>query len=122
MKTGHPAKTIKVANILTPTKLVLNAGSANGIEWWDRFLIYQYGPMVEDPDTGEQLELVVVRKGTGKVVSLQDKICTIESDSYVPSSTFGGLAALSFADPNPKLMPFEDPERGDLAFFLKPGS
>jgi hypothetical protein len=118
MKPEFPTKALSVAEVLTPTRLVLNGGTSDGVEWGDRFLIYSYGPMIKDPVTNEDLEQVLLRRGTGKVIWVQDKICTLESDQTVPSANPFAVALGNV--PGPKLVPFDEPERGDLAHFIKP--
>lgn len=43
-------------------------------------MIYAIGDMITDPDSGEELERLEIVKGIGRVVHLQGKISTVESD------------------------------------------
>lgn len=70
----------KVVKIISPYQVVINAGAESNIKQGQRFLIYSIGDMVIDSDTGEELEQVEIVKGTGKIIHLQNKIATIESD------------------------------------------
>ena len=61
----------------------LNVGKENGVSQGDSFLIYELSDHeIIDPDTNESLGYLEFVKGTGKVVHLQDKMCTIASAKY----------------------------------------
>lgn len=126
----------KVVQILNNgCKLVLNVGSDDGVKENNKFLIYALSDHeIIDPDTKKSLGFLELVKGTGKVVHLQDKLCTIESISFKnpapiktitkkPANTL--VAALgNFAveettiKGNPERIPFDSPEEGDLAKLL----
>ena len=72
-------KEIRVAKVLSGTRLVLNVGSDNGIEENSSFLIYSIGNDIIDPITGNSLGKLEYVKGTGHVIHLQEKMCTIET-------------------------------------------
>jgi hypothetical protein len=94
--------TFKVVDVLTPSRLVLNCGSDNGIKSGTRFWVYGI-------DTGENLERVILPRGYGKTVFVQKKICTIES--IETKST--GVYALALGAQ--ERAPFLQAQRGDLA-------
>ncbi len=68
-----------VADIISPFKVILNKGSKDSIALGQIFLIYALGKAIKDPVTGEELERLEIVRGKGRVVHLQEKICTIES-------------------------------------------
>lgn len=116
-------------------KLVLNVGANDGVKSNDKFLIYALSDHeVIDPDTKESLGFLELVKGTGKVVHLQDKLCTIESISFKnpapiktiakkPANTLvATLGSFTVEETtikgNPERLPFDSPEEGDLAKLL----
>jgi hypothetical protein len=121
-----------VATIVNAYKLVINRGELNGVKLNQRYLIYGIGDEIKDPETGESLGALELVRGTGKVVHLQPKMATIETDMRRPSSRKisyreGGEGLYSFSkkiygqekveeqDGEPIRVPFENPERGDMA-------
>lgn len=72
-------KTIKVADVISPLQAVLNCGARDGVKLGEIYLVYGVGKLVKDPVTEEPLEALELVRGTGKVVHVQERICTIES-------------------------------------------
>lgn len=70
---------IKVVEIISPYQVILNCGIEKGYLNGQVFLIYGLGKTIKDLDTGEDLETLEVVRGKGKIIHLQNKICTIES-------------------------------------------
>lgn len=84
---------------------------------------------IVDPDTGESLGYLEFVKGTGEVVHVQDKMCTITSVTYrkpvakktirktTPSMTMwaGSTVEEIVQDDNREQIPFDNPHVGDLA-------
>ena len=67
-------------------KVVINAGHNEGIKNGQRFLIYALSDHeILDPDTKSSLGFLEIVKGTGRVVHVQEKMATIESDMYETS-------------------------------------
>lgn len=116
----------KVVKIVSPYQLVINAGSEMGLKKGQRFLIYALGEMIKDPDSNEELEQLEIVKGTGKIVHLQSKIATIESDmteerprTIKRTSGLGSMRTI-FGDTEVTELsreekPFAEPQIGDLA-------
>lgn len=116
----------KVVKIVSPYQVVINGGSETGLRKGQCFLIYALGGMIKDPDSGEDLEMLELVKGTGKIVHLQSKIATIESDMTEESprtikrtSGLGNMRTI-FGDTevtelNREKKPFSEPQLGDLA-------
>ncbi|WP_338440967.1 hypothetical protein VZG28_08580 [Synechococcus elongatus IITB4] len=71
---------IRVASVESEFELVLNIGSNGGISVGQRFLVYTLGKEIFDPVSGESLGNLEVINGTGTVVHVQERICTIKSD------------------------------------------
>jgi len=73
-----PAAVIKV---IDEYKIVINKGSRDGIKNGQRFLIYaETDELLQDPVTLEGLGNLEISKGTGKIIYVQEKWATIESD------------------------------------------
>lgn len=77
-------KVIKVAKVTNAEELVLNAGQADKIQEGDRYLVYGIGEEIFDPDTKKSLGCLEVVRGTGKVVHVQERMCTIRTDMKEP--------------------------------------
>ena len=116
----------KIVKIISPYQVVINGGSEAGLRKGQRFLVYDVGEMIKDPDTGEELERIEIIRGTGRVVHLQAKIATIESDmkeeepiTIKRRSSLGSMRNI-FGDTeeteiNRKELPFDEPQVGDSA-------
>ncbi len=81
------SKIFKVVKILDDYKLVINAGSEQQVSVGQRFLIYSLSDKeIIDPDTNRSLGYLEIVKGTGIVTHVQEKMSTLESDTYHSSS------------------------------------
>lgn len=115
----------KVSKVVDDYTLVLNRGSKDGIENNFRFLIYEIGEEIFDPDTKEPLGKLEVIKGIGKVTHLQEKMCTITSDQYEKSSSktisrpILGFLNMEQVYYNEKVkLSFDSPNIGNLAKYI----
>jgi len=101
-------QTFRVVSILSPSRLVLNCGTDHSIGYESRFRIYAWGEQIADMD-GTPLQRLYIPRGIGRVVVLQQKICTVESNAtsafYFNTLTGGG----------PSVEPFDGAEIGDYA-------
>lgn len=117
---------IRVAKVVDPHTVVINAGAKNGIQVGQRFQIYSLGDEVCDPITGESLGHLEMIKGSGSVAHVQDKMATIKSIMTEPGGKVlrqrnivgfrlagEGLSEERFLPPVP--IPFSTPEPGDYA-------
>ena len=119
-------KDIRVAKVLSGTRLVLNVGSEDGIKSNSDFLIYSIGEdNIIDPITGESLGKLEYVKGKGHVVHLQEKMCTIESYEKEhakriikrrnPVFGLSGIETETEEIPSDELKEFDDAKIGDYA-------
>ena len=78
------SKQIKIVHVSDDNcDVSLNVGSINGVQEGDKFLVYSLSDHeIVDPDTWESLGYLEFVKGTGEVVHVQDKMCTITSVTY----------------------------------------
>lgn len=115
----------KVIEILSDSKIVINAGSNQNIHNGEKFLIYSLSDKeIIDPDTNESLGYLEIVKGTGVVTHVQEKMSTLESNTYHYSSKTIKRTSPFHTILNPSIEevetdktrePFTDPSIGDLA-------
>ena len=116
---------LKVVKIVSPFQVVINAGSDAGLNKGQKVMIYAIGDMITDPDSGEELERLEIVKGTGRIIHLQNKISTIESDMveetprHIKRTTnFAGISSVFGPSEETEIVkkdvPFDEPQIGDL--------
>jgi hypothetical protein len=116
-KGTFPAKVIQSLN--NDTCLVINKGSEDEIRTGQRVLVYTVGnEEILDPVTGESLGYLEIVKGTGRVIHIQPKMSTIESDKQ-KSYTRKLVSPYSYAlqqevIEESRIIPFDNPQPGDL--------
>lgn len=94
----------RVARQIDEYRCVLNRGAQDEIESGEQFLIFRVGDMVVDPVTGEELGNLEIVIGKVRVIHVQDRICTVESNEKLITrgdrriiKRLGGLAAFAGA-------------------------
>lgn len=121
-------KIIKVAQIIDSFTIVINAGLADGLRKGTVVMIYDIGPHIIDPDTGDDLGALEIVKGTGVISHIQDRIATVESNmveseprKIIRQSVPGALSGLDkmFGSVKTEEVPvqkktFTDPQIGSL--------
>ena len=116
----------QVAKIISPTRIVINRGFEHKIKLAQKMLLYSLSDeKIHDPETGEFLGYLEIYKGTGKVITVQEKLSVIELDrdkltqALVKSMTHP-LFSPNFSPEFSKNLtkdnkiPFEDPQVRDL--------
>jgi hypothetical protein len=116
---------IVVVRVIDEFSVVLNIGSDEGITEGDKFLVYYIAPdEILDPVTGESLGNLEIVRGSGSVIHVQDKMCTIKSNRtetggrIIRKSGFGGIGSLmggTVEYPAKQPIPFEYVKIGDIA-------
>lgn len=116
----------RVVKIVSPYSIVINGGSDVGLRKGQRFVVYELGEMIVDPETGDELEQLEVIRGTGRIAHVQERIATIESDmkeerpvTIKRKSSLGSMKTI-FGDTeeteiNRSDISFHEPQVGDLA-------
>ena len=107
----------RVAQVINPIQLVINRGSIHDVKLGQRMLIYRKGDQeIKDPESGESLGYLELVKGTGQVIHVQEKICTIESDKKKsPRRIIKNAWGFPQEDIiEGEALPFDQPEVGDL--------
>ncbi len=115
-----------VVKIIDENKVVINRGSTDGIKTGQRFLIYKLeDDPIKDPETGEDLGYLEVIRGTGKIIHVQGRLSTIESDKTEQPEKriikrrnpawdpFGSQEEI--ITPSSHTIPFEEAKKGDKA-------
>ena len=69
----------KVAKIIDVYTVVINRGLEHGVEEDMRFVIYEPGEEIKDPDTGDLLGKFEYVKAKVEVVNVQEKFSTAET-------------------------------------------
>lgn len=121
------AAELRVTSIISPYKLVLNGGQNKSVKVGDVFLIYGISTSpIKDIETGEDLGSLEIVRGKGRVLHVQEKICTIESIEVSTEEkrvikTYPGGAFPNLFSPKEEIiyagdkLPFEEPQIGDYA-------
>jgi DNA gyrase/topoisomerase IV subunit B len=122
-----PATIVKV---IDDCKVVINRGALHKVTEGQQFLLYKLSEEeIKDPISGKSLGYLEIVKGTGKIIHVQERISTIESDKREPSerrivrkrssspffSAFTGEEEEETIVPSGRLVPFDDPVIGDKA-------
>ncbi len=109
-----------VVLILSSSKIVINRGKVHGLRAGQRLLVYQLSEQeIIDPSSKESLGQLEIVKGTGKVIHLQEKMSTIESDKKQmrriskSSNNIYGIGS-DVVESEENVLPFESPEVGDM--------
>lgn len=104
-------------------RITINAGSNKRIMKGQRFLLYSLSDHeIIDPDTNESLGYLELVKGTGKVIHVQEKMATIESDVYetsqptkiVRKNSMYSLGTTEEQTLSKEHVAFSNPQIGDL--------
>lgn len=104
-----------VAHVINPSQIVINRGSLHDVKVGQRMLIYRTGDQeIKEPESGESLGYLELVKGTGQVIHVQEKICTIESDQRKFPRRIRSAWGLAAEIIEGEALPFDHPEVGDL--------
>ena len=110
----------QVVKVIDEFRIVINSGRKDGVEYDDRFLVYEVGEELFDPETDESLGNIEIVKGRGKPRHIQDQLTTLESVESERVLRRGALGALAFgSEYQTRELPFNDPKTGDIARRLK---
>lgn len=119
----------KVAKILSPTSLVINKGSNDGITKNNKFLIYRLGEEIIDPETNENLGTLEIVCGEAQPEHIQEKITTVISSkkelknnkTIVKTNGFGIFGERIEEKENPIASPepFQNMEDKNIIYYFK---
>lgn len=69
----------KIVSIIDEYRVVINFGSRDGARVGQRLLLYGVADSVTDPDSGEDLGVVEIRRGVGEIEHVQEKMSSVVS-------------------------------------------
>lgn len=72
----------KVLKILDPYRVVVDIGYEMGIKKDMKFIIYELGEEIRDPDTCKVIDRLEIVKHSIKVSQIQEKFSVMKSDEY----------------------------------------
>lgn len=109
----------RVVHVKDDYQLSINRGEVDGISIGQRFFIYgMTEEEIIDPETGETLGFLELVRGTGKIIHVQKRMATIESDMHTPKRKKKLRIAFSIIEEEEVgggLEVFDEPRTGDLA-------
>ena len=68
------SKQLRVAEVLSESDILVSAGRNASINVGDKFIVYQIGPEIEDPETKESLGSLELKKGMFLAVDVQEMV------------------------------------------------
>ncbi|UWQ29242.1 hypothetical protein [Leisingera sp. M523] len=77
----------RVVQVIDEWNIVLNKGARDGISEGQRFLIFELGDEIIDPENGESLGRLEVVKGRVEVIHVQNAMSTVRSAVKVDVGT-----------------------------------
>ena len=83
----------KVARVVSPTELILAAGSNDGVEEGMEFVVYSLSDAITDPDTGEDLGRVEIVKARVIAAHVQERITVARTKARTVSFSIFGQAS-----------------------------
>lgn len=69
----------KILKILSSYSVVISLGREQGVKRGMRFIIYEEGEMIKDPETKAEIEKLELVKGEVEITAVQEKISIAES-------------------------------------------
>lgn len=72
-----------VVKIIDPYTIAINRGSEHGIRIGMRYLVYNEGEELFDPETRESLGRLELICGVGEITHVQPKLSTLQSDKKI---------------------------------------
>jgi len=78
----------RIAAFLSQSKVAINIGLENGVKKGMKFVIYDEGDLILDPETRAPLEKLELIKGRITITSVQEKISIGESFKFVTTSPY----------------------------------
>lgn len=115
----------KVVRVLDDYTIVINRGTKDGVTKSDRYIIYNLGDEIIEPDTNESLGRLELVCGEGKPSHIQENLTTLETAKFEVSKSKvirknGGWASLvggteeEIIDPQEIKIAFKDVIIGSL--------
>lgn len=100
-------------------EVVISVGAENGVTLDMRFVIFENGPELFDPDTNLSLGKFEIVKGEGKVVHLQPRMSRLRTTRTRRQARNPFVVSVGTASKDTEYyivaVPFKDPKIGDAA-------
>ena len=71
----------RIVKILDETRMIANLGTQNGVSTGDRFVIYEPGEEIVDPENGESLGKLELVKAEVEAAHVQDRIVILSASA-----------------------------------------
>ncbi|MFH1008608.1 MAG: hypothetical protein V1800_14100 [Candidatus Latescibacterota bacterium] len=84
----------KIAKIVDETTFLLNKGAQDGVRNGMRFVVFDEGDEVSDPESGESLGVWEIVKGTLIVVNTQERLSMAQTPEKTKAAQSQTLSAL----------------------------
>ncbi len=65
---------LRIAEVVSNTDILINAGQDAGIKHGSRFVVYALGPEIIDPETKESLGTLEIKKGQFEAIDVQPRL------------------------------------------------
>lgn len=115
----------KVVRVLDEYTIVINRGAKDGVTNSDRYIIYNLGDEIIEPDTNESLGRLELVCGEGKPTHIQENLTTLETAKFEVSkskvirknggwASFVGGTEEEIIDPHEIKIAFKDVNIGSL--------
>ncbi len=72
-------KLAKVVKVIDQHRCVINKGSDDGVSLDDRFIVYNLGEVIFDPESGDELGTLEIVRGRAEVIHVQPRLATLET-------------------------------------------
>lgn len=104
------SKSIRVAEVLSTSQIVLNVGKNEGVQNGYEFIVYGLSDKeIIDPETNKSLGYLELYRGVGRVIYVHDTMCILQAFDY-SARTQLQLSATGKCD-----VAFNNPQTGDYA-------
>ena len=106
----------KIAEIIDTATVVINRGYKDGVEEGMRFIIYEPGNEIEDPDTGESLGTFEHVKAKVEATNVNEKFSTAKTygTDTRPSAITAIMDMYAEQHVSPRKLPLDDETKGRL--------
>ncbi len=81
----------RIIKVNSEDELLINGGAKTGMSDGDRFVVYGVGEALVDPFTGEQLGSELKKKGSVRVVTVEEKYARVKADAPLPGIKAGDI-------------------------------
>lgn len=102
----------KIAAVIPPYDVAINAGRTRGVQEGDVAIVY-FEVDIDDPDTADRLGTVRYVRGRFRVTLLTDAYCVATMNEYDPATSAGAVNTAMFLGPRLKRVVERSGSRAD---------